>query len=80
MDLSSQSATLSKIDHAKDIPGRKLTWYGKSDRVQKGVVQWDGRHEREQDRGSVYVAAEYAVGRILFLGLDDDGIERWPSE
>ncbi|KAF8596640.1 hypothetical protein BDV93DRAFT_610781 [Ceratobasidium sp. AG-I] len=80
LNISSQFASIDKIDHAKGLPGRSITWDGELNRAQQGIVQWDGRHEREKDRGSVHVATEYAVGRILFLGLDDDGLEHWPKE
>lgn len=80
LDLSSQSATVSKVDHAKDLPGRSIRWYSVSNSVQQGVVQWDGRQDREQDRGSVRVATQDAAGKILFLGLDDDEVDHWPSE
>lgn len=80
LDLSSRFASVSNIDHAKGIPGRNIGWQNGSDKSQQGVVQWDGRHGRAQDMGSLDLVTEYAVGRILFLGLDDDGIIRWPSE
>ncbi|KAF8596638.1 hypothetical protein BDV93DRAFT_527934 [Ceratobasidium sp. AG-I] len=80
LDLSSQFASVVKVDHAKNLPGRSITWYNGAGRVQRGAVQWNGRHAGEKDRGNVHVATQYAAARILLLGLDDHGVEHWPSE
>ncbi|KAF8596639.1 hypothetical protein BDV93DRAFT_527935 [Ceratobasidium sp. AG-I] len=80
LDLSSLLASVVKVDHAKDLPGRSIKWYTGADGAHRGVVQWDGRHQGEKGGGSVHVATQYAVARLLFLGLNDDGTERWPSE
>jgi len=80
LDLSSQFAAIVKLDHAKDLPGRSIEWHNAANGVHHGLVQWEGRHEKEQDRGSVYMATEYAAARLLLMGPEDGTIEHWPKE
>ena len=80
LDLSSHFATVTRVDHAKDLLGRNTVWYDESDRAQRGDVYWDARYDGEEVSGSVNIATQYAVARVLLLGVDDDGIDHWPNE
>lgn len=75
VELASQYATIVTIDRASQLPGRIASW-DKRGKVYRGDVQWVGRPGKA---GSVHVSTEYATSRILFLGLEDDDIERWPE-
>ncbi|CAE6527027.1 unnamed protein product [Rhizoctonia solani] len=79
LGLASKHAAIVAIDHAKDIPGRAVS-YQPTSMGYKGSVQWAGRTNKLEEAGSISATTEYASARLLFLGLDDDGITDWPED
>ncbi|KAJ1301882.1 hypothetical protein OPQ81_000722 [Rhizoctonia solani] len=77
--LSSNHAGIVAIDHAKDLPGRTISWEEPTSRGYRGVVRWAGRHRKPEETGFVSATTGYASARLLFLGLDDDDITNWPE-
>ncbi|CAE7217543.1 unnamed protein product [Rhizoctonia solani] len=78
LGLVSKHAAIVTIDHAKDIPGRTVS-YQPTSTGYRGAVQWAGRASRPDEIGSVSAKTEYASARLLFLGFDDDDITDWPE-
>ncbi|KAG8703650.1 hypothetical protein FRC09_004052 [Ceratobasidium sp. 395] len=77
LDLSSRYAAVVTNDRASELPGRKVRWFGRGGGASMGEVKWSGR---DDDGGQIHVSAEYAAVKLLFLGLNDDGIQNWPKE
>lgn len=76
--LASKHAAIVMIDHAKDLPGRTVS-YEPTSTGYRGTVQWTGRANGQEETGFVSAATEYASARLLFLGLNDDDITTWPE-
>ncbi|CAE6490752.1 unnamed protein product [Rhizoctonia solani] len=79
LNLVSKHAAIVTVDHAKEIPGRTVS-YQPTNTGYQATVQWAGRTKKPEEAGFVSAATEYASARLLFLGLDDDNISSWPEE
>ncbi|CAE7089036.1 unnamed protein product [Rhizoctonia solani] len=79
MELSSEYAAIATNDRASGLPGRKVSWTERMGMVYRGAVEWTAG-EAPRQIGMVTISTQFAIARLMLLGLMDAHTDRWYAE